>query len=89
MKITNIPNNVEEKIFEIKLHSDQSVFKIISYFPLSDFERQTITSLLNQPSFSEFHSIFTDNITDDEWSKTNNQIKKRFQNELFDIDSKL
>ena len=89
MKITDIPNNVEEKIFEIKLHSDQSVFKIISYFLLSDFERQTITSLLNQPSFSEFHSIFTDNITDDEWSKTKNQIKKRFQNELFDIDSKL
>ena len=24
-----------------------------------------------------------------EWSKTKNQIKKRFQNELFDIDSKL
>ncbi len=89
MKITDIPDNVKEKIFEIKLHSDQSVFKIISYFPLSDFERQTITSLLNQPSFSEFHSIFTDNITDDEWSKTKNQIKKRFQNELFDIDSKL
>ena len=88
-KITDIPNNVNEKIFEIKLHSDQSVFKIISYFPLSDFERQIITSLLHQPSFSEFHSIFTDNITDDEWSKTKNQIKKRFQNELFDIDSKL
>ncbi len=89
LKITDIPNNIEEKIFEIKLHSDQSVFKIISYFPLSDFERQIITSLLHQPSFSEFHSIFTDNITDDEWSKTKNQIKKRFQNELFDIDSKL
>ena len=89
MKITNIPNNVEEKIFEIKLHSDQSVFRIISYFPLSDFERQSITSMLNQPRFSEFHSIFADNITDDEWSKTKNQIKKRFQNELFDIDPKL
>ena len=89
MKIIDIPNNVKEKIFEIKLHSDQSVFKIISYFPLSDFERQTINSLLNQPSFSEFHSIFTDKITDDEWSKTKNSIKQRFQNELFDIDSKL
>ena len=89
MKITNIPNNVEEKIFEIKLHSDQSIFKIISYFPLSKLERRTLISLLNQPGFSEFHSIFTDNVTDDEWNKTKDQIKKRFQNELFDIDSKL
>ena len=87
MKITDIPNNVKEKIFEIKLHSDQSVFKIISYFPLSDFERQTITSLLNQPNFSEFHSIFTDNITDDEWNRTKSQIKKRFQDEIFHIDN--
>ena len=89
MKITDIPNNVEEKIFEIKLHSDQSVFKIISYFPLSELERTTIVSLLNLTTFSEFHSIFTDTVTDDEWNKTKNQIKKRFQNELFDIDSKL
>ena len=89
MKLFDIPSEIEEKIFEIKYNSDQSIFKIISYFPLSDFERQTITSLLNQPSFSEFHSIFVDNITDDEWCKTKNQIKKRFQNELFDIDSKL
>ena len=89
MKITDIPNNVKEKIFEIKLHSDQSVFKIISYFPLSDLERKTIISLSNQVNFSEFYSIFTDTITDNEWNKTKNQIKKRFQNELFDIDSKL
>ena len=89
MNPLDIPYKIKDKFFEIKYPSDESIFKIISYFPLSDFERQTITSLLNQPSFSEFHSIFTDNITDDEWSKTKNQIKKRFQNELFDIDSKL
>ena len=89
MKPFNIPDNIEDKIFEIKFNSNESVFKIISYFPLSDFERQSITSMLNQPRFSEFHSIFADNITDDEWSKTKNQIKKRFRNELFDIDSKL
>ena len=43
---------------------------------------------MDQPNFSEFHSIFTDNVTDDEWNKTKVQIKKRFQTELFDIDAK-
>jgi hypothetical protein len=52
-------------------------------------ECRTLTSQLNQPDFPEFHSIFTDNVTDDQWNKTKDQIKKRFQNELFDIDSKL
>ena len=86
MKKLNIPSEIEDKIFEIKFNSDNSIFKIISYFPLSEFERQSFSSLLNQPNFSEFHSIFTDTVTDDEWNKTKNQIKKRFQNELFDID---
>ena len=73
----------------IKLNSDKSISKIISYFPLSELERKTIVSLLNLANFSEFHSIFSDMVTDDEWNKTKNQIKKRFQNELFDIDNKL
>ena len=89
MKSFDIPSEIEDKIFEIKLNSDNSIFKIISYFPLSEFERQSFSSLLNFTTFSEFHSIFTDTVTDDEWNKTKNQIKKRFQNELFDIDSKL
>ena len=89
LKKLNIPFEIEDKIFEIKFNSDKSVFKIISYFPLSQLECKFLTSLLNQPSFSEFHSIFTDTITDDEWNKTKNQIKKRFQNELFDIDHRL
>ena len=89
MKTLDIPSEIEDKIFEIKFNSDESVFKIISYFPLSQFECKFLISLLNQTSFCEFHSIFTDTITDDEWNKTKNQIKKRFQNELFDIDHKL
>ena len=89
MKVFHIPSEIEDKIFEIKYHSDKSIFKIISYFPLSDLERKTIISLSNQVNFSEFYSIFTDTITDNEWNKTKNQIKKRFQNELFDIDSRL
>jgi len=89
LKKLDIPSEIEDKIFEIKLNSDKSISKIISYFPLSDLERKTIISLSNQVNFSEFHSIFTDTITDNEWNKTKNQIKKRFQNELFDIDSRL
>ena len=89
MKVFNIPSEIEDKIFEIKYHSDESILKIISYFPLSKLERKTIVSLSNQVNFSEFYSIFTDTITDNEWDKTKNQIKNRFQNELFDIDSGL
>ena len=89
MKTLEIPYDIKDKIFEIKLNSDKSIFKIISYFPLSELDRKTIVSLLNHDNFSEFHSIFTDIISDDEWNKTKNQIKKRFQNELFDIDHKL
>ena len=89
MKILDIPSEIEDKIFEIKLNSDKSISKIISYFPLSEFERQSFSSLLNFTTFSEFHSIFTDTVTNEEWNKTKNQIKKKFQNELFDIDNKL
>ena len=89
MKILDIPSEIEDKLFEIKLNSDKSISKVISYFPLSKLERTTIVSLLNLTTFSEFHSIFTDTVTDDEWNKTKNQIKKRFQNELFDIDHRL
>jgi len=87
VKTLEIPYDIKDKIFEIKLNSDKSIFKIISYFPLSELERKTLISLLNRPNFSEFHSIFTDTVTDDEWNKTKNQIKKKFQNELFDIDA--
>ena len=89
MKTIDIPSKIEDKIFEIKYNSDESISKITSYFPLSELERQTIASLLNKPDFSEFHSIFIDSITDDQWNKTKNQIKNQFQNELFDIDPKL
>ena len=89
MKTLDIPYRIKDKIFEIECNSDESVFKIISYFPLSELECRTLISQLNQSDFPEFHSIFTDSITDDQWDKTKVQIKKRFQNELFDIDSKL
>ena len=89
MNPLDIPYKIKDKIFEIKYPSNESIFKIISYFPLSELERRTLTSHLNQPDFPEFYSIFTGSITDDEWYKPKNQIKKRFQDELFDIDPKL
>ena len=89
MKTLDIPYKIKDKIFEIKYPSDESIFKIIPYFPLSELECRTLTSQLNQPVFPEFPFIFTDSITDDQWNKTKDQIKKRFQNELFDIVSKL
>jgi hypothetical protein len=58
----------------------------VSYFPFSESEKQEIISILNI-EFDEFYSIFTDTVSDDEWEKTKDQIKKKFQDELFDIDN--
>ena len=80
------PPKLEDKIFEIKYASD-SVSKITSYFPFSDSEKQEINSILNM-DFSGFHSIFTDTVSDEEWNRTKDQIKKRFNDELFEIDKK-
>ncbi len=82
----NLPSNLEDKIFEIQFESDGTVSKIDSYFPFSESEKQEILSMLNDNSFSAFHSIFTDTITDEEWNKNKKQIKKKFKDELFDFD---
>ena len=34
----------------------------------------------------DFIPFFTDSITEDEWKRTKDQIKKKFKDELFDID---
>ena len=59
---------------------------IISYFPFSVPEKQEICKILNSESFDEFRTIFSDHVTDEEWNKTKVQIKKKFKDELFDID---
>ena len=87
MEISDIPLELTDKIFQIKFNPDQSIEKITSYFPLSEQERSMINSISGQDVFSNFNSIFSDTVTDEEWDKTKEQIKKRFQNELFDIDS--
>ena len=87
MEISDIPLELTDKIFQIKFNPDQTIEKIISYFPLSKQERLLINSISGQNTFSNFNSIFSDTVTDEEWNKTKKQIKKRFQSELFDIDN--
>ena len=82
----NLPSHLEDKIFEIQFESDETVSKIISYFPFSESEKQLIFSILKKEMFDGFHSIFTDVITEEDWNRTKEQIKKKFRNELFDID---
>ena len=64
MEISDIPLNLTDKIFQIKFNSDHSIEKIISYFPLSDQERSMLNSISGQDDFSNFHSIFSDTVTD-------------------------
>ena len=71
-----LPSNLKDKLFEIKFDSNNTVSKIVSYFVLSDQEKQTISSLLKNEFFDEFYSIFSDNVTDEEWNKTKDQIRK-------------
>ena len=81
-----LPSYLKDKIFEIQFDSNNVVSKIISYFVLSETERQTISFLLKNEFFDGFHSIFSDTVTDEEWSRTKDQIKKKFNDELLDID---
>ena len=81
----SFPEYLEDKIFEIR-YDPNSISKIISYFPFSESEKREIRSVLNVNSFDGFHSIFTDIISDNDWNDTKDQIKKKFKDELFDID---
>ena len=85
MNKVRFPSHLEDKIFEIRYDS-VSVSKCISYFPFSESEKQEICNILNVGTFDGFHSIFTDSVSKEEWNKTKDQIKKRFKDELFNID---
>ena len=85
MNHLNLPINLKEKIYQIKKDSQNNFSKIVSYFPLTEEEKQIIT-MNNSKSFYEFHSIFSDHVSEQEWSKSKTQIIKRFQDELFNID---
>ena len=82
-----LASKIEDKIFEIKSDSG-TIVKIKSYFPLTQNEKQEIIQTLDLKNFDGFASIFTDTVSDEEWEKTKIQIKKKFRDELFDIDSK-
>ena len=84
----DFPFELEEKIFEIKTDSNNSILKIVSYFPLDELEKNNLILIINQPDFVNFNSIFTDIISNNEWNRTKSQIKKRFQDEIFHIDEK-
>ena len=88
MNIFDLPEHLSDKIYEIKTDKINTISKLVSYFPLSDNEKKEIQNLLDDKlSFESFSSIFSDIISDEEWEKSKMQIKKRFQDELFDIDN--
>ncbi len=86
MSQLNLPSHLQDKIFEIRYEYDL-VSKIVSYFPFSESEKQEIVSILDNDAFDGFCSIFRDSVIEDEWNRTKDQIKKKFQDELFDIDN--
>jgi len=81
-----LPPHLKDKIYEFRFELDDSVSKIVSYFPFSESEKQEILLIMNKDSFDGFYSIFTDRVSEKEWNRTKTQIKKKFQDELFDID---
>lgn len=87
MKKSNIEIKLKDKIFEI-IYDSGTVSKIKSYFPLSIKEQEELMSIFHLSS-DGFSSIFTDSISDEEWEKSKEQIKKKFHDELFDIDKNL
>ena len=72
---SDLQPHLQDKIFEVRLEPNDTPSKITSYFPLSDYEKQEIISALPSNPI-EFRSIFSDTITDEQWSMTKDQIKK-------------
>ena len=62
--------------------------QITTYFPLNSEEKQEILKEMDQTKKSpvEFKSIFSDEISQQEWLNSKEQIKKRFRDELMKID---
>ncbi|QLH04814.1 hypothetical protein C5F49_05415 [Nitrosopumilus oxyclinae] len=82
----DLPLHLKDKIFEIKYDPDKTISKIISYFPFDELEKQEIVSILDDVAFDGFRSIFSNTVSDEKWNSTKDQIKKKFNDELFDID---
>ena len=88
MKKLSLSVDLEEKIFDLKKDGNNSLSKITTYFPLSDKEKQEILQSIEKPSKNliEFKSIFSDKISQTEWNHSKGQIKKKFRDELIEID---
>ena len=85
MKKLNLPTSLEEKIYDLKYNDSNNSITIMSYFPLNQNEKQDI---LNDNKFEtvNFKSVFSDNISESDWQNSKDQIKKKFQDELFNIE---
>ena len=85
MKKLNLSPSLEEKIYDLKHNYSNRTITITSYFPLNQDEKQMI---LNNHNFDivSFKSIFSDKISESEWLNSKEQIKKKFQDELFNIE---
>ena len=84
MKKLSIPSYLEEKIYDTNFYEKN--VEITTYFPLPQNESQLILDELKELQVN-FKSIFSDTISESEWQQTKVQIKKKFQDELFGIDS--
>ena len=88
MKKISLNSQLEEKIYDLKVDDFGVLSKIITYFPLHHFEKQEILRSLGETTENsiKFKSIFSDEISDKEWNNSKKQIRKKFQDELVDID---
>lgn len=87
MKKLTISSNLEEKIFDIKRDENGEPSKITTFFPLNSTEKQEILGVIKiSKDLFDFSSIFSDEISEEEWQKSKVQIRKKFHHELIDIE---
>ena len=88
MNKLSISSDLEEKIYDLKMDDYQIPSKITTYFPLNPKEKQEILNAIDQTKKSPvyFKSIFSDKISEQEWRNSKEQIKKKFKDELMEID---
>ena len=83
-----ISPELEEKIYDLKVDGNDGLSQITTYFPLNSEEKQEILNAMDKTKKSQidFKSIFSDEISQQEWLDSKEQIKKKFQDELMKID---
>ena len=88
MKKIEISPDLREKIYDFNSDNKDQIITITSFFPLKLGEKQEITNSLDKikDTHVNFKSIFSDDISEQEWMKNKEQIKKKFQDELMGID---